>query len=98
RVVPYLARNDPAGGFLTKPTDYVIYHTRLGMAPIVRAPWFAGAYEEVARFAGGGPRNRQFLVIYRRRPGALLPAPPPLPEGDPPPEPPRRRRRPRRAG
>ncbi|HSK78726.1 MAG TPA: hypothetical protein VLQ45_19885 [Thermoanaerobaculia bacterium] len=98
RVVPYLARNDPAGGFLTKPTDYVIYHTRLGMAPIVRAPWFAGAYEEVARFAGGGPRNRQFLVIYRRRPGALLPAPPPLPEGDPPPEPPRRRRRHRRAG
>ncbi|HKV11703.1 MAG TPA: hypothetical protein VJ725_26390 [Thermoanaerobaculia bacterium] len=93
RVVPYLARNDLAGGFLTKPTDYVLYHNRSGMNPIVRAPWFPGAYEEVERLQSG-LRSRQFLVIYRRRPGAPLPAPPSLAEE---PAAPRKRRN-RRAG
>ncbi|HEX6862490.1 MAG TPA: hypothetical protein VF414_06740, partial [Thermoanaerobaculia bacterium] len=93
RVVPYLARNDLAGGFLTKPTDYVLYHNRSGMNPIVRAPWFPGAYEEVERLRGGPP-SRQFLVIYRRRPGAPLPAPPSLAEE---PAAPRKRRH-RRVG
>lgn len=93
RVIPYLARNDMAGGFLTKPTDYVLYHSRLGMGPIVHTPWFSGAYEEVTRFRSGGPRNRQFLAIYRRRPGAVLPAPPSLMEEAPRHPPARRKRR-----
>lgn len=96
RVIPYLARNNMAGGFLTKPTDYVLYHSRLGMGPIVHAPWFSGAYEEVARFRSGGPRNRQFLAIYRRRPGSVLPAPPSPAEEGHEPAPLRRKRRHRR--
>jgi arabinofuranosyltransferase len=76
QVLPYVARNDLAGGFLTRPTDYVIFHTRGRMRPIVKAPWFAAAYEEVAAFRERPRQGR--LVIYRRRPGAVLPPPPPL--------------------
>ncbi len=70
RVLPFVRRNDPVGGFLTKPTEFVIFHTRGRMAPIVKAPWFPAAYEEVARFRDRGFRAGK-LVIYRRRPGAL---------------------------
>lgn len=76
QVLPYVARNDLAGGFLTRPTDYVIFHTRGRMRPIVKAPWFAAAYEEVAAFRERPRQGR--LVIYRRRPGAVLPPPPRL--------------------
>jgi hypothetical protein len=77
RVLPFVRRNDLAGGFLTKPTEYVMFHTRGRMAPIVQAPWFPAAYEEVAQFRDRGFRAGK-LVIYRRRPGAPEPrqAPP----------------------
>lgn len=78
RVLPYVGRNDLAGGFLTKPTDYVIFHPRGKMAPIVKAPWFPAAYEKAASFRDRGFRGGR-LVIYRRRPAATLPPPPPLP-------------------
>lgn len=78
RVLPYVARNDIAGGFLGKPTDYVIFHSRGRMRPITKAPWFAGAYEQVASFKDSGFRGGR-LVIYRRRPGSTLPPPPPIP-------------------
>ncbi len=73
QVLPYVARNDLAGGFLTRPTDYVLFHTRGRMRPIVKAPWFAAAYEKVASFRERPRQGR--LEIYRRRPGAVLPPP-----------------------
>ena len=76
RVLPFVRRNDLAGGFLTKPTEYVIFHTRGRMAPIIRAPWFAPAYKPLKKFRDRGFRAGR-LVIFRRRPGAVLPPPPP---------------------
>lgn len=72
RVLPYVARNDVEGAFRTKPTDFVIFHSRGRMAPVVFAPWFPIAYEEVAHFKDAGFRGGK-LVIYRRRPGAPIP-------------------------
>jgi len=66
RVLPFVGRNDLAGGFLTKPTDYVIFHSRGRMAPIVKASWFPAAYDEEVEFRDQGFRAGK-LVIYRRR-------------------------------
>lgn len=79
RVLPYLAHRDIAGAFLTKPTDYVLFHSRGMMRPVVKAPWFRRAYEEVASFQDSGFRGGR-LVIFRRRDGAHLP--PPHPPGE----------------
>lgn len=73
--VPYAAVSDPVGGFLAAPTTYVLQHTfdlRGGTGPMVSRPWFAAAYQQVARFdfldLGGS------TILYERRLGAELPA------------------------
>jgi hypothetical protein len=72
--IPYVERDDLVGAFLAHPTRYVIYHTRGRMRPLLVQPWFAPAYEQVARFEQG---DGKYLAVYRRRPGAVLPPPRP---------------------
>jgi hypothetical protein len=72
RVLPYVARNDVLGAFLTQPAPYVIFHPRGRMAPIIHAPWFPAAYEKVASFQDSDiPRGK--LLLFHRRPGATIP-------------------------
>ena len=76
--VPYAAQGDLIGAFLARPTAFLIFHTftfRGGTRPIVTRPWFARAYEPVARFdlpAEGGS-----ITVYHRRPAAKIPPPRP---------------------
>jgi hypothetical protein len=72
--IPYVERDDLVGAFLAHPTRYVIYHTRGRMRPLLVEPWFAPAYEQVARFEQG---DGKYLAVFRRRPGAVLPPPRP---------------------
>ncbi|MEA2692528.1 MAG: hypothetical protein QOJ16_1915 [Acidobacteriota bacterium] len=78
RAVPYAAQGDLIGAFLARPTAFLVFHTftwRGGTRPIVTRPWFAGAYEAVARFdlpaQGGG------ITVYHRRPDGKIPPPRP---------------------
>jgi hypothetical protein len=69
RVRPFLEKNDIAGGFLTGPTPWVVFHRRGRMAPIVQAGWFDRYYERVAEFEDGK------LIVFRRNevPAPALP-------------------------
>jgi hypothetical protein len=64
-VRPYVVKQDMLGAFQAKPTEFVLFHTRGRMAPIVRARWFRRRYEEVMEF--DDPGNRGSLHIFRRR-------------------------------
>jgi arabinofuranosyltransferase len=78
RAVPYAAQGDLIGAFLAQPTEFLVFHTftwRGGTRPILTRPWFAGAYEAVARF--DLPRLGGSITVYRRRPGAKIPPPRP---------------------
>ncbi|HTQ79099.1 MAG TPA: hypothetical protein VMM92_03820 [Thermoanaerobaculia bacterium] len=78
RSVPYAAQGDLIGAFLAKPTEFLVHHTftfRGGTRPILTRPWFAAAYEEVARF--DLPEEGGAIEVYRRRPGAKIPKPRP---------------------
>jgi hypothetical protein len=82
RAVPYAAQGDLIGAFLAKPTAFLVFHTftwRGGTRPIVTRPWFAAAYEAVARF--DLPEEGGAITVYRRRrPGASSgKIPPPRP-------------------
>jgi arabinofuranosyltransferase len=66
RAIPYVAKNDVFGAFRLLPTDYVIFHTRGRMRPIVQNPWFKRRYRPVATFSEPAPGTGE-LVIYRRR-------------------------------
>ncbi|HTQ81079.1 MAG TPA: hypothetical protein VMM92_13855 [Thermoanaerobaculia bacterium] len=75
-ILPYVAKRDLPGAFLTRPTAWVIYYSGGRMGRILDRRWFWNAYEDVAHFKdedGGGE-----LTVFRRKPGAALPeAPPP---------------------
>jgi hypothetical protein len=64
-VRPYVVKQDMLGAFKAKPTEFVLFHTRGRMAPIIRAHWFKRRYEEVMEF--DDPGNRGSLHIFRRR-------------------------------
>src|SRR6185295_8532340 len=65
----YVLRNDLLGALKSKPTDFVLFHTRGRMAPIVSSRWFKRRYAEVMRFEDLGDPRRAVLQIYRRRSG-----------------------------
>jgi hypothetical protein len=76
--VPYAAQGDLIGAFLARPTAFLVFHTftfRGGTRPIVTRPWFAAAYEEVARF--DLPELGGSITVYHRRPAAKIPPPRP---------------------
>jgi hypothetical protein len=72
--IPFVQKGDRLGAFLARPTRWVVFHSRGGMAPLTGRAWFPKAYEEVVRFEEGGERE---LVLYRRRPGVAIPPPRP---------------------
>jgi len=65
----YVLRNDLLGALKEKPTDFVLFHTRGRMAPIVSARWFKRRYAEVMRFEDSGDPRKATLEIYHRRSG-----------------------------
>ncbi len=76
RSLPFVARRDLEGAFLTAPTDWVVHHDGRGrMRAVVRRDWFAAAYQEVFTVdsTDGGGR----VHVYRRRPGSAVPPPRP---------------------
>ena len=77
-VLPYLARRDFVGAFLTRPTRFVVYlRGRSWHGAAVAAPWFRKAYRIVARFPL--PDGSTSVQVYRRRPRGEVP--PPRPPG-----------------
>jgi hypothetical protein len=72
-VRPYVVQQDLLGAFKARPTEFVLFHTRGRMAPIVRARWFRRRYEEVMQFADPGDRGS--LHIFRRRAAIVQPEP-----------------------
>jgi hypothetical protein len=77
--VPYARVGDRVGAFLERPTDWVVFHSRGGMAPLLERAWFPRAYEERVRFDEGGGRE---LVLYRQTSRIKVPPPrPPRPGG-----------------
>ena len=76
RVRPFVLQGDLRGGFLTRPSEFVLSHPRGRMETIVQARWFPRSYEEVARFADGGRRGGD-LVVYRRLAKNRIPPPRP---------------------
>jgi hypothetical protein len=79
--VPYAAQGDLIGAFLARPTAFLVFHTftfRGGTRPIITRPWFARAYEPVARF--DLPEMGGSITVYHRRlsrPEAKIPPPRP---------------------
>ena len=69
--VPYVVRGDLSGAFLLHPTDFVLYHSRSGMLPLLQRRWFWTAYEEVHRVE----IEDTDLRVFRRIPGSELPPP-----------------------
>jgi hypothetical protein len=63
---PYVVRNDLLGALRERPTDFVLFHTRGRMGPIVDSRWFRRRYQEVMQFADPGDPGS--LHIYRHRP------------------------------
>jgi arabinofuranosyltransferase len=64
---PYVLQNDLLGALREKPTEFVLYHTRGRMGPIVKSRWFKRRYREVMRFEDPGEGKKAALQIYRRR-------------------------------
>jgi hypothetical protein len=76
--VPYAAQGDLIGAFLARPTAFLVFHTftfRGGTRPIVTRPWFANAYEAVARF--DLPELGGSITVYHRLSAAKIPPPRP---------------------
>lgn len=75
--LPYVRADDIVGAFLLEPTEIVLFHSRGRMGPIVSAPWFQQAFEEIGFFPDRLPsRNlRRGLSVLRRKSGAILPEP-----------------------
>ena len=69
RARPYVLRNDLLGALKEQPTDFVLFHTRGRMGPIVSSRWFRRRYREVARFEDTGEGRKGILCVYRRRSG-----------------------------
>ena len=75
-VLPYLARRDFIGAFLTRPTRFVVYlRARSWHGAVVAKPWFRRAYRIVARFPL--PDGSTAVQVYRRRRGGEVPPPRP---------------------
>jgi hypothetical protein len=64
---PYVVQGDILGAFRAKPTEFVLFHTRGRMAPIVSSRWFRKRYREVMRFEDRNSAGKAGLQIYRRR-------------------------------
>ncbi|HEY2291958.1 MAG TPA: hypothetical protein VGM86_14760 [Thermoanaerobaculia bacterium] len=67
-VRPFVVQRDILGAFKADPTEFVLFHTRGRMAPIVRSRWFKRRYQEVMQFED--PGGKGILHIYRRFSGA----------------------------
>lgn len=68
KALPFVAQNDLPGALAASPTEWVLFHPRGRMAPIVAAPWFGQRYEEAQRFPDA--TSGQDAVLYRRRAGS----------------------------
>ncbi len=68
---PYVVRNDLLGALRERPTDFVLFHTRGRMAPIVDSRWFRRRYQEVMQFADPGDPGSLHIYrhVNRRKPG-----------------------------
>ncbi len=64
-LVPFVRQGDLVGAFLAEPVDYVVFHTRGRMGPIVSQPWFSERYLAVARFEDPGGRGA--LSVFEAR-------------------------------
>ncbi len=65
---PHVLENDLLGALRAKPTEFVLFHPRGRMAPIVGSRWFRRRYREV-RWSPAENQEEEALRIYRRRLG-----------------------------
>lgn len=70
--LPHLERGETAAAFLARPSELVLYTSRLGrlMDPVRELPEFDRRYEKVAELAAGGEE----LIVYRRSAPSSEPA------------------------
>jgi hypothetical protein len=63
RARPYVLHNNLLGALKEEPTEFVLFHTRGRMAPIVNSRWFRRRYEEVMQFEDRDGKGS--LHVYR---------------------------------
>jgi hypothetical protein len=64
---PYVLENNLLGALRENPTEFVLYHPRGRMGPIVKSRWFKRRYKEVMRIEDPGSGGNGTLRIYRQR-------------------------------